>query len=156
MSSEELTREDKNLAEMEARENRIKELEAEMIDLKLANEKNLNENFKDRYEELITLEPWNIAAQFQEALETSTTFIRDMSVTQIDELLTYFEGNSPSQKKKNLLQFLKSIGLYRTKDFKKLRNRFFGLKHKGKEALKKNTDNSGFYEYCKQLGFKFD
>ena len=156
MSSNETTLSDQTQTEIALNETRIKELEAEMIELKLENEKKLIGTYQDRYEELVALEPWSIAKQFQEALEVSATYIREMTIAQIDELLEYFDGNSPSQKKKKLIQFLKVLGIYRTKDFKKMRNMFFSLRHRGKEALRKDKDETGYYEYCQQLGFKFE
>ena len=143
-------------AEREERERRIKELEEEMIELKLTNQEEESKTYNDRYEELLRLEPFTIAKGFQEALDLSTTYLRDMTNTEIEKLLEYFTGTSLSQKKRKLIQFLKELGIYRTKDFKKMRNRFFGLRHNGKEALRKGTDETGYYEYCKQLGFKFE
>ena len=144
------------LSEKEAREARIKELEQEMIELKLANEEERVGVYNDRYEELLKLEPFTIAKGFQEALDLSTSYLRDMSNNQIEELLKYFKGDSPSQKKRKLIQFLKEFGIYRTKDFKKMRNRFFGLKHKGREALREGTGEADFYKYCQEIGFNFD
>ena len=141
----------------ESRRQRMKEIQEEMAKLEFDEiaENNAVE-CDEKYEELLELEPVSLIKGFQEALEFTNQLIRDLSNNQLTQILDYFNGKSPTQKKKQLLTFLKEFGCYRTKDFRKLRNRLFGLRNKGRDALKNGTDEAGFYQYCKELGFKFD
>ena len=141
---------------LEQRRQRVKELEEEMAALKLdiVAENNTSE-CNERYEELLEHEPWTFVKSVQEALDFSTQVIRDHTTTELEQLLDFFNGKSPSAKKHKLIIFLKEFPCYRTKDFKKLRSRFFCLRLKGREALKNGTDNTNFYNYAAELGFDF-
>lgn len=141
----------------EARAKRKSELEQELAELNLADiAEEVAEDSNAEYEEMLMLQPRNLAKGFKEALEFTTDFLKNTPNKQVEEILQYFNGATPTQQKKQLATFLKEFGCYRTKDFKKLRNRLFSLRYKGREVLNNGADEYDFYKYCGELGFKFD
>ena len=145
-----------NQNEIEARQKRIEELEREMSQLRFeAITMNTELECNERYEVLLKTEPWNIAKGVQEAVEFSITGIRRFTNAELNQILDFFDGKSPTQQRKHMMNFLNEFSCYRTNDFKKLRNRLETLRSMGKEALEQGNDETNFYQYCKDIGFRF-
>lgn len=113
------------------------------------------EHERDDYEELLKCEPWLTVRAMQDSNAFTQQTLRDMSVTDLNTVLPFFNGKSPSQQKKQLAIFLKELPAYKTTDISLLHRRFENLKYLGRKVLERNEDVDNFFKYCGELGFVF-
>ena len=135
-------------------EERIKKLQEQ---LKQAEEhrSNYEEKYGDDFNLLLATQPWLVNANFLDSLKLTQDKLKDLQIIDMAHILRYFEGKTPTQKRKKLIRFLQMFPAYKTTDFHEMYFRLTKLQARAIQATKQGEDDSPFFKALKQSGFIF-
>lgn len=135
-------------------EERIKKLQEQ---LKQAQERRINydEKYGDDYNQLLAIQPWLVNANVIDSMKLKQDTLKETQLTDLANVLRFFEGKTPTQKRNKLIRFLQTFPAYKTTDFHEMYYRLSKLQALAMCATKKGEDDSPFFKALKQSGFIF-
>ena len=135
---------------------RMNNAEIPAIYKKLANLPGVNmEKYGDDFNLLLATQPWLVNANFLDSLKLTQDKLKDLQIIDMAHILRYFEGKTPTQKRKKLIRFLQMFPAYKTTDFHEMYFRLTKLQARAIQATKQGEDDSPFFKALKQSGFIF-
>lgn len=158
-----MSEEHNSTPEKEFRSQKIKQLEEELMTLRIQNDDDELESKVTKmiqeanaFEQLLALQPYVLVEAFRDAINFTTEFIKNKSNAELAKVLQFFDGKSQTAKKKQLIYLLKEMPCYRTKDLDRMVTMFTCLRYSGKHFNESNEAEKEFYEKCVMIGFKFE
>ena len=135
-------------------EERIKKLQEQ---LKQAQERRINydEKYGDDYNQLLAIQPWLVNANVIDSMKLKQDTLKETQLTDLANVLRFFEGKTPTQKRNKLIRFLQTFPAYKTTDFHEMYYRLSKLQALAMKETKKGEDDSPFFKALKQSGFIF-
>ena len=135
-------------------EERIKKLQEQ---LKQAQERRINydEKYGDDYNQLLAIQPWLVNANVIDSMKLKQDTLKETQLTDLANVLRFFEGKTPTQKRNKLIRFLQTFPAYKTTDFHEMYYRLSKLQALAMCATKKGEDDSPSFKALKQSGFIF-
>ncbi len=133
---------------------RIKKLQEQ---LKQAEERRINydEKYGDDYNQLLAIQPWLVNANVIDSMKLKQDTLKETQLTDLANVLRFFEGKTPTQKRNKLIRFLQIFPAYKTTDFHEMYYRLSKLQALAMCATKKGEDDSPFYKELRDTGFIF-
>ena len=158
-----MSEEHNSTPEKEFRSQKIKQLEDEIMTLRIQNDDEELETKvtsmvqeSNDFEKLLELQPFLLVEAFRDAVNFTTEFIKNKSNAELAKVLQFFDGKSQTAKKKQLICLLKEMPCYRTTDLDRMVTLLTCLRFSGKHFEEKTDEEKAFLEKCMMIGFKFE
>ena len=135
-------------------EEQIKKLQEQ---LKQAQERRINydEKYGDDYNQLLAIQPWLVNANVIDSMKLKQDTLKETQLTDLANVLRFFEGKTLTQKRNKLLRFLQTFPAYKTTDFHEMYYRLTKLQARAMLATKQGEDDSPFFKELRNTGFIF-
>ena len=135
-------------------EERIKKLQEQ---LKQAQERRINydEKYGDDYNQLLAIQPWLVNANVIDSMKLKQDTLKETQLIDLANVLRFFEGKTPTQKRNKLIRFLQMFPAYKITDFFEMYYRLTKLQALAMTATKQGEANSPFFKELRNTGFIF-
>ena len=158
-----MSEEHNSAPEKEFRTQKIKQLEEEIMTLRIQNDDAELESqvtnlvqVSNAFDQLLELQPFLLVEAFRDAVNFTTEFIKNKSNAELAKVLQFFDGKSQTAKKKQLICLLKEMPCYRITDLDRMVAMLTCLRFSGKHFEDKTDEEKVFLEKCMMIGFKFE